>query len=61
MTITRTMYLDMIQQFLIPQLEEDDQEGHSHFQQDGTPPHYFEEVCTSTPVAQVVELVERRQ
>jgi hypothetical protein len=34
----------MLQQFLIPQLDEDDQEGRIHFQQDGTPPHYLEEV-----------------
>jgi hypothetical protein len=34
----------MLQQFLIPQLDEDDQEGPIHFQQDGTPPHYLEEV-----------------
>jgi hypothetical protein len=34
----------MLQQFLIPHLDEDDQEGHIHFQQDGAPPHYLEEV-----------------
>jgi hypothetical protein len=34
----------MLQQFLIPQLVEDDQEGRIHFQQDGAPPHYLEEV-----------------
>jgi hypothetical protein len=34
----------MLQQFLIPQLDEDDQEGCIHFQQDGGPPHYLEEV-----------------
>jgi hypothetical protein len=33
----------MLQQFLIPQLDEDDQ-GRIHFQQDGAPPHYLEEV-----------------
>jgi hypothetical protein len=44
-TITSIMYLDMLQQFLIPQLDEDDQEGRIHFQQDGAPPHYLEEVC----------------
>jgi hypothetical protein len=38
------MYLDMIEQFLILQLDEDDQEGHIHFQQDGAPPHYLEAV-----------------
>jgi hypothetical protein len=35
----------MLQQFLIPQLDEDDQEGRIHFQQDGAPLHYLEEVC----------------
>jgi hypothetical protein len=34
----------MLQQFLIPQLDEDDQEGPIHFQQDGVPPHYLHEV-----------------
>jgi hypothetical protein len=34
----------MLQQFLIPQLDEDDQEGSIHFQQDGAPPHYLGEV-----------------
>jgi hypothetical protein len=34
----------MLQQFLIPQLDEDDQEGHIHFQQDGELPHYLGEV-----------------
>jgi hypothetical protein len=36
-TIIGIMYLNMLQQFLIPQLDEDDQEGHIHFQQDGAP------------------------
>jgi hypothetical protein len=44
MTITGTMYLDMLQQFLIPHLDKDDQEGRIHFQQDGAPipslPHH---------------------
>src|SRR5215469_4357002 len=39
------VYLDMLQDFLIPKLDEDDQEGRIHFQQDGTPPHYLGEVC----------------
>jgi hypothetical protein len=43
-TITGIVYLDMLQQFLIPQLDEDDQEGRIHFQQDGAPPHYLGEV-----------------
>jgi hypothetical protein len=37
-------YLDMLQQFLIPQLDEDDQEGRIHFQEDGAHPHYLGEV-----------------
>jgi hypothetical protein len=32
----------VLEQFLIPKLDEDDQEGHIHFQQDGAPPHYLE-------------------
>jgi hypothetical protein len=44
-TITGIVYLDMLQQFLIQQLDEDDQEGRIHFQQDGASPHYLEEVC----------------
>jgi hypothetical protein len=43
-TITGIVYLVMLQQFLIPQLDDDDQEGRIHFQQDGTPPHYLGEV-----------------
>jgi hypothetical protein len=35
--ITGIVYLDMLQQFLIPQLD-DDQEGRIHFQQEGAPP-----------------------
>ena len=38
------VYLDMLQEFLIPQLDEDDQEGRIHFQQDGAPTHYLGEV-----------------
>jgi hypothetical protein len=34
-TIIGMMYLDMLQQFLIPQLDKEDQEGLIHFQQDG--------------------------
>jgi hypothetical protein len=43
-TITGIVYLDTLQQFLIPQLDGDDQEGRIHFQQDCTPPHYLKEV-----------------
>ena len=42
--LTGIVYLDMLQEFLIPQLDEDDQEGRIHFQQDGAPPHYLGEV-----------------
>ena len=53
-TITGIVYLDMLQQFLIPQLDEDDQEGRIHFEQDGTPPITLEKcVSISTPVSQV--------
>jgi hypothetical protein len=44
MTITGIVYLNMLQQFLIPQLDEDDQEGYIHFQQDETLLHYLSEV-----------------
>jgi hypothetical protein len=37
-TITGIVYLDM----LIPQLDEKDQEGHIHFNQDGEHSHYVE-------------------
>ena len=40
----RALQLDMLQEFLIPQLDEDDQEERIHFQQDGAPPHYLGEV-----------------
>jgi hypothetical protein len=55
-TITGIVYLGMLQHFLIPQLDEDDQEGRIHFQQD-------EKKCasTSTPISQVGGLVERRR
>jgi hypothetical protein len=42
--ITSIIYLDMLQQLLIPQLGEDDQEEGIHFQQDGAPLHYLEEM-----------------
>jgi hypothetical protein len=47
-TITSIVYLDMLQQFLIPQLDEDDQGGRIRFQQDGAPPHYLGEVYVLT-------------
>jgi hypothetical protein len=37
-TITDIVYLDMLQQLLIPQLNEDDKEGRIHIQHDGAPP-----------------------
>jgi hypothetical protein len=45
MTITSIVHLDMLQQFLIPQLDEDDQEGRIRFQQVSAPPHYLGDVC----------------
>jgi hypothetical protein len=44
-TITGIVYPGMLQQFLVPQLDEDDQERCIHLQQDGTPPYYIGEVC----------------
>jgi hypothetical protein len=59
-TITGIVYLDMLQQYLSPQLEEGDQEGRIHFQKDGAPPHYVEDCAsTSTPASQVGKWVER--
>jgi hypothetical protein len=43
-TIVGIVYLDMLQLFLIPQLDEDDQEGRINFQQDSAPPHYLGKV-----------------
>jgi hypothetical protein len=43
-TITGIVNLDIFQEFLIPQLDEGEQEGRIHFQQDCAPPHYLEEV-----------------
>jgi hypothetical protein len=40
-TVTGIVYLDMLQRFLIPQLDEDGQEERIHFLQDGAPPHYL--------------------
>jgi hypothetical protein len=48
-TITGIVYLDMLQQFHIPQLDEDDQEGCIHFQQDGAPLHYLEDTDNPSP------------
>jgi hypothetical protein len=50
----------MLQQFLIPQLDEDNQEGRIHFQQDGAPLITLKK-CASTSVSQVGELVEQRR
>jgi hypothetical protein len=43
-TITGIMYPDMLQQFLIPQLAEEDQEERILFQQDSARPQYLGEV-----------------
>jgi hypothetical protein len=58
-TITSIVCLDALQQFLTPQLDEDDQEGRIHVQQDDTPLFTLEKCAsTSTPVSQVGGLVE---
>jgi hypothetical protein len=54
----------MLQQFLIPKLEEDDQKWRIHFQEDGAPPplNILEKFAsTLTPVSQVYGLIERRR
>jgi hypothetical protein len=38
------VYLDMLQEVLIPKLDENDQERRIHFQQDGAPSHYLGDV-----------------
>jgi hypothetical protein len=57
-TITGIVYLDMLQQFLIPQLDEDDQGRRSKTAH----PLITLKKCasTSTPVSQIGGLVERR-
>jgi hypothetical protein len=53
-TITDILYLDMLQQFLIPQLVEDYQEGRIHLQQNGLALITLEKCAsTSTPISQV--------
>jgi hypothetical protein len=53
-TFIGIMYRGMFQQFFIPQLDEDDQEGHIHFQQEGAPLITLEKCASiSTPVSQV--------
>jgi hypothetical protein len=42
--ITGVVYLDMLEQFLIPQLNEDDKEGRIHFRQDSAPLRHLGEV-----------------
>jgi hypothetical protein len=58
-TMTGFVYLDMLQQFLTPLLDEDDQEKHIHFQQHDEPPPYIGEVreylSTRFPVGGLVE------
>jgi hypothetical protein len=55
--ITGIVYLDMLQQFPIPQLDEDVQEGRIHFQEDGAPPGYHGEVSINlnTPFPRSVD------
>lgn len=43
-TINGIVYLDMLQQFLIPQIDEDDRERNVYFMHDGAPPHYLTDV-----------------
>jgi hypothetical protein len=44
-SIIGIVYLNMLQQFLIPQLDEDEQKGRIHLQQDGASPlNYLGEV-----------------
>jgi len=53
-TITGIVHLDMLKELLIPQLDEDNQEGRIHFLQDGAPIITLEKCAsTSTPVSQV--------
>jgi hypothetical protein len=54
------MYLDMLQQFLIPQLDDDDQDGRSHFQQDGVPLIILEKYGSTSESVSQVGLVVRR-
>jgi hypothetical protein len=60
--LTGIVYLDMLQQFLIPQLDEDDKKKRRiRFQQDGAPPHQVREylntrfpgrwICIAAPKA----------
>jgi hypothetical protein len=60
MTITSIAYLDMPQQFLLPQLV-DAREGRIHFQHFHPLTTLEKHAGTSTPTSQVSGLVERRQ
>jgi hypothetical protein len=61
-TITSIVYLDMLQEFLIPQLDEDVQEGCIHFQQEGATLINLKKCSsTSTLVSQIGKLVKRRR
>jgi hypothetical protein len=56
------VYMDIVQQFLIPQLNEDNQEGRIHFKQDGAPLITLQQcVSTSTPVSLVGGAIEQRR
>lgn len=43
-TINGGVYLDMLEHFLIPQINQDEQQVPFYFQQDGAPPHFHGEV-----------------
>ncbi|KAG8303110.1 hypothetical protein J6590_108196 [Homalodisca vitripennis] len=44
-TVTGIIYLDMLQNFLIPQIDEDEQQDAPfYYQQNGAPPHYLTDV-----------------
>jgi hypothetical protein len=59
-TITGIVYLDMLQQFITPQLDEDDQGGRIPFGKAAHPHIILEKgVSTSALVSQVGGLVER--
>jgi hypothetical protein len=60
-TITGIVYLDMIQQFLIPQLHEDDQKGRILFQHSTSLIAFEKFSSSSTLVSQVGGLVEWRR
>jgi hypothetical protein len=44
LTVTRITYLDMLENILIPQLD-NDMGPHALLQEDGMPPHFLQDVC----------------